>query len=203
VGLKLVAALNQRDLSSNVSADELAQLLRNYPEAVQTAAAPLLKRLGVDTAQQAERLAELAPLIEGGNADAGRELFFGKKAACSGCHTVAGQGGKVGPDLTQIGRIRTGRDLLEAVVFPSASFARGFRSYIVVTVEGKVHTGIISRESSDEIVLRTADLAEIRIPRNSIDELRESPVSIMPKGLEQTLSPAELRDLLAYVQSRK
>jgi putative heme-binding domain-containing protein len=170
---------------------------------VQQQAGPLLKRLGVDLEQQRARLEELSALTTSGDAGRGRELFFGKKAACSSCHSIGTSGGQVGPVLTQIGGIRTGRDLLEAVVFPSASFARGFRSYAVLTEEGKVHTGIITRETADAVTLRTAQLAEVRIPRNSIEDMRESPVSIMPKGMDQTLSADELRDLLAFLQAQR
>lgn len=203
VGRALVAALNQSASSTSVSPDELGALLRNYPSPVQENAAALLKRLGVDLAAQQARLAALAPLAAGGDADRGRAVFFGKKAACASCHTVGNEGGKVGPDLTKIGAIRTGRDLLEAVVLPSASFARGYRPYVIVTDEGRIHTGIISRQTADTVYLRTAELAEVRIPRESIEEMKESSTSIMPKGLETTLSEEELRDLLAYLQQRR
>jgi putative heme-binding domain-containing protein len=116
---------------------------------------------------------------------------------------VGGQGGKVGPDLTKIGGIRSGRDLLEAVVFPSASFAREFRSYNIVTDRGKIYTGVISRQTAAAIYLRTSELAEIRIPRAEIEEMTESATSLMPKGLDQVLSESELRDLLAFLQQQK
>jgi len=105
--------------------------------------------------------------------------------------------------LTKIAAIRTGRDLIEAIAFPSASFARGYRTYIIVTDAGKIHTGVISHESADTIFLRNAELAEIRVPRASIEEMKESPTSIMPKGLDATLPKEELRDLFAYLQSLK
>jgi putative heme-binding domain-containing protein len=203
VGLALVKSLSDSKAVKSLPAAELNRLFRKYPAIVQTAAKPLLAKLGVNPAEQERRMTELLKLTDGGNAERGRVLFHSKKAACAGCHTVAGQGGKVGPDLTTIGKIRQPRDLVEALAFPSATIARGFRTYIIVTDAGKIHTGIISRETSSEIVLRTAELAEIRIPRGSIEALRESPTSIMPQGLDKTLSAEELRDLLAYLRSRK
>jgi putative heme-binding domain-containing protein len=202
-GLVLVKSLEASKSATSLSPDELASMLRAFPAPVQSSAAGLLKKLGVDPEQQRLRLEELDTRTEQGDAKRGHDIFYGKKAACAGCHTVAGKGGKVGPDLTTIGAIRTKRDLLEAVVYPSASFARGFRTYIVVTVDGKVHTGVISRETADSVTLRTAELAEIRIPRGQIEEMRESSTSIMPKGLETTLSNDELRDLLAWLRERK
>lgn len=203
VGLALIKGLNDSSVATNLSADELASLLKKYPESVQKAADPLLKKLGVDLAQQKAHLESLKPLLTEGQIEEGRKIFFGKKAACSGCHTVENQGGKVGPDLTRIGAIRTGTDLLEAIALPSASFARGYRSYLVVTDAGRIHTGVISRESTDTVYLRTTDLSEVRIPREEIEIMKESPISIMPKGLEQRLTPQEIRDLLAYLQNRK
>lgn len=203
VGLELINALNASSAATNLSADELASLLKKYPEPVQKAADPLLKKLGVDLAQQKAHLESLKPLLTQGQIEEGRKIFFGKKAACSGCHAVEDNGGKVGPDLTRIGAIRTGTDLLEAIALPSASFARGYRSYLVVADSGRIYTGVISRESTDTVYLRTADLSEVRIARDEIEVMKESPTSIMPKGLEQRLTPQEIRDLLAYLQNRK
>jgi putative heme-binding domain-containing protein len=205
VGTALVAALNRSPAVDNLSAEELAGILRKYPERVQTEAAALLKRLGGGSlANQKARLKELARLLDPpGDAKQGREVFFSKKAGCANCHTINGEGGRVGPDLTKIGGSRSGIDLLEAIIFPSASFAREFRPYVIATEDGKSVTGIVSRQTADAIHLRTADLAEIRIPRAAIEEMKESNTSIMPKGLDTTLSSTELRNLLAYLQQLK
>lgn len=201
VGRALVSALERSASSANLSADELSKILVAFPERVQTEAEGLLARLGVDLNQQRAELQALAALTSGGNAEHGRAVFYGKKAACFGCHTINGKGGRAGPDLTTIGRIRTGRDLLEAIAYPSATFAREFRTYMVVTDEGRVHSGVIGRQTADSIYLRTAELAEIRVPRAGIVEMRESSTSLMPKGMHKLLSDTELRDLLAYLQS--
>ena len=121
---------------------------------------------------------------------AGREVFFGNRAACSTCHTIRSEGGHVGPDLSRIGAARNGRDLLEAILFPSASFARGYEPYVIATDDGRVHTGIIVRETGDAIVLVTPDRLELSIPRRSIEAIEPSRVSVMPRGLEANLEPA-------------
>jgi len=138
-----------------------------------------------------------------GNVERGRAVFIGKTTACSSCHTIAGQGGKVGPDLTKIGAIRKKRDLLEAIMFPSASFARGYKTWTIVTDRGRVHSGLITRETTDSLVLRKSDLSEVRISRGSIDELREATTSVMPEGLYHRLSNQDLSDLLEYLESLK
>jgi putative heme-binding domain-containing protein len=136
--------------------------------------------------------------LEGGNPSRGRQVFFGA-AACSQCHRVGNQGTNFGPDLSHIGEIRTRRDLLEAVVFPSATLARGYEPITVITSAGKPITGIIRRETPREIILLTADRSEVTVARSEIDEITPSRVSIMPQGLDRNLKPEELRDLLAFL----
>ena len=203
VGTALVESLLKTPAAENLSPDELASILRRYPESVREQAKPLFQKLGIDPAAQAARLTELSPLLEGGDPKLGRGIFFSKKANCSTCHAVAGEGGRVGPHLTTIGASRSPQDLLEAIVYPSASFVNGYRTYVVATDDGKVHQGLISAESPEAITLRTPDLQEIRVRRDAIEELQEGSVSIMPKGLDTQMTPDELRHLLAYLQSRK
>jgi putative heme-binding domain-containing protein len=94
-----------------------------------------------------------------------------------------GQGGQVGPDLSQIGALRKKSDLLEAVVFPSANFARGYEPYLVTTRAGKVYpTGILRRQTADAIYLMSGDRSEVRINRGEIESMELSKVSIMPQG---------------------
>ena len=202
-GKELVAALDKSPAVEALPAEALRRALKNFPEEVRAQAAPLLKRLDVDTEKQKARLAELAPLLAGGDAAHGRDIFFGKKAACSTCHAIQSQGGRVGPDLSKIASIRTGRDLLESVVFPSASFARGYEPYLIRTRDGAVLDGLIARETADAIYLFTADRNEKRVPRAAIDVLQMGKTSIMPQGLDAQLSRDELRDLMSFLQSLK
>jgi putative heme-binding domain-containing protein len=203
VGKELIAALARSPGLSGVTTSALRQTLKPYPAEVREAARPLLKRLQVDTARQQARLAELKDVLSGGNARRGRVVFFGTKAACSACHTVQSEGGRVGPDLSKIGGIRTAADLLESIVFPSASFVRGYEPYVIETQEGKSYSGIIARETTDAIYLRTAERAEIRIPRASVQSLTRGEVSIMPQGLDAQLSRRELADLIAFLRGLK
>jgi putative heme-binding domain-containing protein len=203
VGSKLVAALARSPGRESLTAQAVRRALQNYPAEVQKAARPLLQRLEVDTAKQKARLLELKPVLAGGSARRGREVFFGKKAACAACHRVRAEGGQVGPDLSKIGAIRSGPDLLESIVFPSASFARGYEPYVIETRAGKTYNGIIARDTAEALYLKTAERAEIRIPRASIATLARSQVSIMPQGLDAQLSRRELGDLIAFLLSLK
>src|SRR5262249_23813675 len=106
-------------------------------------------------------------------------------------------------DLSKIGSIRTPQDLLESIVFPSASLVRGYEPYTVATKDGRVFNGILGRDTVEAIYLITADRTEIRIPRSAIDEIGPSRVSIMPQGLDGQLSQRELSDLVAFLSSLK
>jgi len=114
-----------------------------------------------------------------------------------------GRGGRVGPDLSKIGSIRHAADLLEAVVFPSATFARGFEPFLIRTKAGAVHDGLVARETPDAIYLFTAERVEKRIPRASVDVLQQSKVSVMPQGLDAQITRDEMRDLIAFLVSLK
>jgi putative heme-binding domain-containing protein len=179
----------------------LEAALAKFPAEVREAAAPLLARLAPDSTRQQARLASLEGALAAGDIQRGHTLFFGAKAICSTCHTAQGRGGKIGPDLTRIGAIRSPRDLLEAIVYPSASFARGYEPYVVTAADGRVYTGIIGREAADAVFLYDNKREEARIPRNAIEELRQADVSIMPDGLDGQLGPEELADLVAFLRS--
>ena len=199
----LLAALDVAPGLPALSPERLRQTLAGYPAEVRDAAASLFKKLEIDGEKMKARLAELEPALKGGDIKRGRGVFFGKKAACAACHAVAGEGGLIGPDITKIGGIRTGRDLLEAVVFPSASFAHGFEPFVVATTSGQVHTGVLRRETADAIFLVNTERAETRIRRQDIDQLEPGRVSIMPQGLDSQLSKQELADLIAFLVSLK
>lgn len=131
----------------------------------------------------------------------GHEVFVGKKAACATCHAVGYLGGRLGPDLTNIGKVRTERDLLESIVYPSASFVRSFEPVVVQTDEGVTAVGIITSETGDDIVLTSSPQQSQRFARNSIVAIEPSAVSLMPQGFANLLATQELADLLAYLKT--
>jgi putative heme-binding domain-containing protein len=203
VGEALVSGLQSARGLNNVKLADLTKLLRSYPEPVLSAANKLLAELEQQAKEQAGRLAELEKSISGGDATHGQEVFYSAKAVCSTCHRVQMRGGQVGPDLSQIGRIRTERDLLEAILYPSASLARDFESYTVNTKDGESVSGVIQKETSDAVQLAGSTGQPMVVPRNTIASITPSAISIMPQGLDQALSPQELKDLVAYLRSLK
>jgi putative heme-binding domain-containing protein len=201
LGHALLKAVQESPGLARLQPALLSAALANFPEEMRLAAAPLLAKLAPDTMRQQARLESLQAGLAVGDIQRGNTLFFGAKAICSTCHTAQGRGGKIGPDLSRIGAIRSPRDLLEAIVFPSASFARGFEPYVITPAAGRVHTGIIGREAADAVFLYDSKREEARIPRGEIDELRQAELSIMPDGLDGQLQPEELADLVAILRS--
>ena len=112
-------------------------------------------------------------------------------------------GGKVGPDLTRIGGVRSERDLLEAIAFPSASFVRSYESVKVTTLDGRVFQGVLKKDAPDEVVLALNATDEVRVARADIEGVTPGTVSVMPSGLDQQLSRQELADLIAFLKASK
>ncbi len=165
-----------------------------------------LEQLGKEVRRAVERqhqqLVALEPLLRGGDATQGRTIFE-TKVGCANCHRIAGHGGLVGPDLTKIGAIRAGRDLIESIVMPSATFAQGYDTYTATLPDGETITGIRVRQADDSMVLRDASGAETRIPGGKDVKVERQRLSLMPEGLLAALNESEIRHLLAYLQSLK
>jgi putative membrane-bound dehydrogenase-like protein len=147
-----------------------------------------------------EQIDSYAGLLTGGDPERGRK-WFAEKTGCAACHRVSGQGGWLGPDLTKIGAIRTGRDLIESLVLPSATFAQGYESFTVALRDGGELTGIRVRQPDDSFVLRDAGGGETRLDPSQVQSVERLQLSLMPEGLLAALSRDEVRDLLAYLQS--
>ena len=81
--------------------------------------------------------------------------------------------------------------------------ARGFESFQILTVDGKIFSGMVVNETASHLTVRTTDQREHRIVRQDIEQMQPSRVSIMPKGLDKTMSIQQISDLLAYLQSLK
>jgi putative heme-binding domain-containing protein len=203
VGLRLLAALKESKGLAGVNPGALRTLISKYPPAVQTAGNALLTLLNTDETKQRAHLEELLATLPKGDIRGGQAIFNSAKASCSSCHQIGYLGGKVGPNLSNIGSVRTERDLLEAIVYPSASFVRSYEPVAVITKAGDDHSGVLRKDGIDEIVLATGPNSEVRVARSDISEMRPSRVSVMPGGLDQQLSRQELADLVAFLKAAK
>ena len=135
----------------------------------------------------------------GGDADAGRKIFFEKsEVSCLRCHKINGLGGEVGPDLTDTGKKHPRDYLLESIVDPNKQIAKGFETIVVTLNSGIIKTGILKSEDAKELRLMTPEGQIIRIAKKDIDERSRGP-SAMPGDLIQKLSRTEVRDLVEFL----
>jgi putative heme-binding domain-containing protein len=140
----------------------------------------------------------LVPDLAGGDAARGRTIFTGEQARCALCHSFRGQGGKVGPDLTEIGK--KGRaEIYRAIAAPSASIEPDYISYSVETKKGQVFVGVVRAEGADAIRVTDTNARATTIPLEDIERIGASANSIMPVGLTGALGDATIRDLIAFL----
>lgn len=200
-GITLVDALAGSSATHVLSPTELQRMLARFPPEVLDRAKPLVDSLNDQAAKREARLQEIAQKLDTGDPRLGQEAFLSGKGACISCHKIGDKGREVGPDLSRIGQIRTKPDLLESILFPSSSFAREFESYLIDTNDGQSHLGIIQSETPESLFLLDATATAKPIDRASIQSVHPAPTSLMPSGLDQTMTQKELVDLIAYLDS--
>jgi putative heme-binding domain-containing protein len=143
--------------------------------------------------------AELTPAALA-NADPhkGRATFA---SVCAACHTLYGEGGKIGPDLT--GANRDNLDyLLDNIADPSAVVAADFRLSTLTLKDGRMIAGIIAAKTGRTLTVRTMTDTQT-VERAEIAKIEESSLSMMPDGLLEAFTPEQTRDLFAYLMSRQ
>ncbi len=141
-------------------------------------------------------------LAHRGDAGRGRALFADpKRLACSKCHRVRGEGGAVGPDLSDIGGKYDCPQLIESVLEPSRQIVEGYRPTVLATTDGRVLTGIVKEESAAGVTLVDAEGKRWVVPAGEIDRRHLGDTSLMPEGLAWAISPQEFADLIAYLET--
>jgi putative heme-binding domain-containing protein len=146
------------------------------------------------------RLAQFRECLEGGDAAAGRAVFFRKaEAGCVRCHTVGGEGGKIGPDLTWLRNAMDRVLILESIVAPNSTIAIGFQSASVTLKNGETVSGIVTHESRDEITITSVGDGKKRAVKTAEIAQRIPLPSPMPPHFGVVLSKREIRDLVAFL----
>jgi putative heme-binding domain-containing protein len=138
---------------------------------------------------------------KGGDSARGKIVFLSAKAQCAPCHKVDGQGGDVGPDLSQIGGKFDRTHLIESILDPSAEILQGYQATVIEDKSGRVAKGIVKSESAGAITLMNAEGKQITIPVRDIESRSASKVSLMPTGLADNMTSGEFTDLIAYLES--
>jgi putative heme-binding domain-containing protein len=197
----LAKALSGRKLPSDVAIIGLRQISASGRQHPQLGAA--LREAGeittgpkILTPQQMQQM--IARVKEQGDPLRGEKLFRRDDLTCLKCHAIAGAGGRVGPDLVSVGASAQIDYLIESLLVPNKAVKENYQTLVVVTEEGKVHTGIKLRETARDLVLRDAEDNELVVLRKSIEE-RANGSSIMPTGLIEKLTEGELVDLVRFM----
>lgn len=201
IGQKLVDSLGKAKSLTSLHPDLLRSRLAPFGEHVIQQGNALLAKLDPDATQQKQKLDSIEASLPAGDIRRGQLIFNGTKAACVSCHAIGYVGGQVGPDLTRVGATRKERDLLESIVFPSASFVQSYQPTAVQLRSGTPQYGIIKRDDAQGLLLVTGPNHEVHIPRDQIKAMQPGKISLMPAGFGDQLSPQELADLLAFLKA--
>ncbi|MDB4883977.1 MAG: rane-bound dehydrogenase domain protein [Gemmatimonadetes bacterium] len=133
-----------------------------------------------------------------GDVAAGRTVF---ERSCSACHLSVGPGVDFGPPLTEIGDKLPKSGLYLAILDPSAGIGFGYEGHVIRMKDGQQLVGMITSETSDEIVLKLVGGGERRVGTASVADRRRMETSLMPQGLERGMTEAELVHLVEYLAS--
>ncbi len=136
--------------------------------------------------------------ITEGDSAVGRQLFYGK-ARCSGCHAILGQGGKIAPDLSDVGARLTALDLRTSIEDPNAAIVPGFEHVTVTTASGTVVDGIAKEDSDYSLSVLDRDGMLHRWNKSDLRTIAYHKQSLMPADAGKSLAPDELQNVLAFL----
>lgn len=169
----------------------------------------------VDSTHSEKLIAKLTPLRSSGSTTDGYlETLYGGDARrawwyfrsnsttqCVRCHAIRGEGGIVGPDLSEIGDKLSREELLRALIEPSARLSPGYGSVKLTLKDGQVVSGILNKETESELTLKTSDAEPLEIAVSRISK-RENMVSSMPP-MGTLMSKREIRDMIEFLSMLK
>ncbi|HEY5745839.1 MAG TPA: c-type cytochrome, partial [Chryseolinea sp.] len=149
-------------------------------------------------------LEEALPIVEHAsgtrNFEQGKMLFAATR--CSACHTLRGEGGTIGPDLTQLGTRFSAKDMLESIIEPSKVVSDQYAATVFTMKDGSSVLGRLTNENKDTYFISQNPFAPetIReIPKKDVLSTKYSYISVMYPGLINNLNEDELKDLVAYL----
>jgi putative membrane-bound dehydrogenase-like protein len=169
-------------------------LLRSTHPEIKALAEELFARPSED---RAAVLASYRPALSApGDAVRGREVFA---ATCAACHRVGSLGAEVGPDLTDVHH-KPAEGLLSDILDPNRAMEARWIGWHIETKSGRQFIGLVKEETRDTVTIAAPGITE-SIPRQDIRSMKEQGASLMPVGIEATVNPAQMADLLAFLRS--
>jgi putative membrane-bound dehydrogenase-like protein len=164
------------------------------------------------TPEEKQRAFALATKTDGswlhaGDAKKGEKVFRDQTGPlagiCATCHTVKGQGGQVGPDLSAIAANYKRADLITSILEPSKTIALGFEQVMVETGGGDTFFGALRSQTDDELTIVGADAVKHVVKKTDVKNRTDMKTSLMPQGLTLALKPEDFVDLIAFLETLK
>ena len=197
------ALIEQIDGTSIIHREDVpVELAQRMIMLEQTDIIPIIHRLWPATQsatgeEKTRTIGHLAEVIrsEPGNPQSGQIVY---QRACGICHTLKGEGGQIGPDLTGYDR----RDLplmLLQVVDPNADIREGYVNYRISTRDGRTLAGFLKERTENGVAIQPYGSEPIRLSADEIEKMEPQQTSLMPEGILENLSDEEVRDLFAYL----
>lgn len=157
------------------------------------------KDLAIEKLKYEDVLATVAK--QKGNAKAGAEIFT--RIGCAACHTMEANEAPKGPFLGGIGTRYSRAELCESILKPNAKIAQGFETQWFRTKDDEEIEGFVTREGGDDLDVRNVAGIVTTLSKKNILERTKRETSMMPMGLADRLTSAELASLLAYLEATK
>lgn len=161
------------------------------------------KKLFATSSDRTETIARYASVpafqkvMDSADSHAGKRIFA---QACAACHQIDGVGVNVGPDISD-SRTKTPEALLTAVLDPNAAIDAAFLQYIALTTDGRVIDGLLSDDKPEGVTLRRQGGENVLVPRDELEKLQATGVSLMPDGFERLINENDMANLIAYLKN--
>ena len=199
--LVLLEQINNWRLRTTDVPPDVVQRLRTYADEEVVAAVERAfgAAASVSSPEKVETIQRLEDLLQNshGEIEAGKAAFV---KHCAACHRLAGIGEGIGPALDNYDRGNL-KFWLPAIVAPSLEIREGFQTYLALTLDGQVVTGMISSQDLTSVTIRTAEGRDIKLERNELEEFRAVAASLMPEGILEKLTEQELFDLFQFLRT--
>lgn len=195
----LLAAIERKTVPRSEIPPHVTRAIRSVVGDEADAVLGKLKSLAIDREKLIAGYKALITPTALADADAsrGRAVF---RKTCASCHTLYGEGAKVGPDLTGSNRANLDYILLNSVD-PSFDVPDAYKTVSILTVDGRLVNGVLAEEDGSRVVLRTVEQPRHVIAKEDIEDRVVSAKSMMPEGQLKAMKSQEILDLIKYLRT--
>ncbi len=199
VPLKLLRYWTGQSFAASKPAAELQAWQEWYAKKFPDLPAANLPALEQSSPWNLETLDEFFASSDGRRGDPEHGRLVYEKADCAKCHSFQGTGTAIGPDLTTLTSRFTRKEVVESILYPSHIISDQYRTQRVLTVDGQVLTGVVSKEADGTLSIRDSNLDTHIVAEQDVEQIEASKTSLMPSGLIDNLTSAEIRDMVTFL----